>query len=115
LRVSALFIVLCIFGCEPTQKPTLVINQKVSVPIAIGINPQRLIAEIRWQKAKKNRIETISMEIENYIKERVDDQIVWYDGKSKTNKLYYQLFKVIEISFASILVFFALNFQKSLF
>lgn len=44
------------------------------------------------------------MEIEKYIKERVDDQIIWYDDKSQTNKFYFQLFKVIEISFASILV-----------
>jgi Protein of unknown function (DUF4231) len=44
------------------------------------------------------------MEIQNYIKERVDDQITWYDDKSQTNRFYFQLFKVIEISFASILV-----------
>lgn len=52
------------------------------------------------------------MEIEKYIKERVDDQIKWYDDKSGKNKFYFQLFKVIEISFASILALLS-GFLKS--
>jgi len=48
LRVSALFNVLYIFAMFSYEP-------KVSVPIAIGINPQRRIAEIRYAQCHDDR------------------------------------------------------------
>ena len=41
----------------------------------------------------------------NYIKERVDDQIGWYSGKSSKNKNLYMTFKIAEIILAAFIPF----------
>lgn len=41
------------------------------------------------------------MNEEQYLKTRVEDQIVWYDKKSVTNKTLYYTLKVLEILFAA--------------
>lgn len=41
------------------------------------------------------------MNINEYLKERVDDQINWYDSKSQKAQKLYKIFQVIEIILAS--------------
>jgi len=43
------------------------------------------------------------MTIENYLSERVDDQINWYDKKAKQAQKYYKISQVIEIICASLI------------
>jgi hypothetical protein len=45
------------------------------------------------------------MNQEEYINDRLEDQIKWYNANSKLNKNYYQTFKIIEIVLAAILPF----------
>ena len=41
------------------------------------------------------------MDMENYIKNRVDDQIEWYDKKSQTSQKLYKRTQIIEIILAA--------------
>lgn len=43
------------------------------------------------------------MDMNNYIKERLDNQINWYDRKSMINKKYFICFQVIQILFSSLI------------
>ena len=45
------------------------------------------------------------MEKEEYLKDRVDNQILWYSDKSKLNKTWYQALKTSEIVLAAITPF----------
>ncbi len=47
------------------------------------------------------------MDHEQYLQERVEDQINWYDGKSKSNQNWFKSLRVIEIISAAIIPFFA--------
>ena len=47
------------------------------------------------------------MNEEEYLKERVDDQIEWYSIKSATNKKYYLWANALVIVFAALIPFFA--------
>ena len=37
------------------------------------------------------------LEIKDYIRDRVDDQITWYDKKSQTAQKHYKRIQIIEI------------------
>lgn len=43
------------------------------------------------------------MNIQEYIKQRVDDQIDWYDKKSKNAQKWYKLLQIVEIVLASLI------------
>lgn len=43
------------------------------------------------------------MNIQEYIKTRVDDQINWYDSNSKKSQKYYKRFQITEIILASLI------------
>ncbi|MFA5782158.1 MAG: DUF4231 domain-containing protein [Bacteroidales bacterium] len=45
------------------------------------------------------------MNEENYLKDRVDDQIKWYSDKSSTNKMLYHTCKISEIIIAAVIPF----------
>ncbi|MCD6099158.1 MAG: DUF4231 domain-containing protein [Candidatus Marinimicrobia bacterium] len=45
------------------------------------------------------------MNEEEYIKQRLEDQIKWYDEKSIKNKKYYNLFRTLEIIMAGAIPF----------
>ncbi len=45
------------------------------------------------------------MNEQSYIKERVDDQIKWYDQKSKTNKIFFISLRTTEIILAILIPF----------
>ncbi|MCI5145439.1 MAG: DUF4231 domain-containing protein [Candidatus Electrothrix sp. AR3] len=47
------------------------------------------------------------MDKEQYITERLDCQIHWYDSKSQTNKKWFKSLRAIEIVCAAIIPFFA--------
>jgi|WetSurMetagenome_2_1015567.scaffolds.fasta_scaffold80227_2 hypothetical protein len=51
------------------------------------------------------------MNEQEYLSERVDDQINWYDKKSKTNQKWFKRFKVIEIILSASLSLFAVVFH----
>jgi len=40
------------------------------------------------------------MDQEKYIKTRLDDQIKWYNKKSKCNQIWYKIIRIIEITLA---------------
>ena len=42
-----------------------------------------------------------SFDIDEYLKSRVDDQIKWYDEKSKNAQKYYKAYQIIEIILAA--------------
>lgn len=43
------------------------------------------------------------LDIQEYIEKRVDDQIKWYDEKSKKAQKYYKTFQIIEIVLATMI------------
>lgn len=47
------------------------------------------------------------MEQNTYIKERLDDQIAWYDQKSQSNQKWYKRLRVIELIAAASIPFLA--------
>ena len=44
---------------------------------------------------------------EEYLNSRLDDQIIWYDEKSKYNQRWFKALRLIEILFAAIIPFIA--------
>jgi len=50
---------------------------------------------------------------EEYIKERVDDQIAWYGKKSATNKTYHLWSNALIIVFAALIPFFAGLYEET--
>ncbi len=48
------------------------------------------------------------MQIQNYINERVENQLNYFDFKSTLNKNYYQLFKIMQLAAAALLPFFSI-------
>ncbi len=51
------------------------------------------------------------MTVQNYLKERVEDQIAWYDKKSKLNQRWYKRLKFITI-FCSVTIPFLTGFTE---
>jgi len=51
---------------------------------------------------------------EEYLTERVDNQIVWYSKKSKTNKTYHLWSNALIIVFAALIPFFAALNEETL-
>lgn len=49
----------------------------------------------------------MNMSPEDYLKERVDNQINWYDNKSKSNQRWFKFLRIIEIVSAAIIPFLA--------
>ena len=47
------------------------------------------------------------MNSEQYISERLDDQITWYDRKSIVNQMFYKRIQLIQIVFSSFIVLLA--------
>lgn len=47
------------------------------------------------------------MNAEQYLKERVDNQIKWYSDKSKLNQTRFKYFRFLEITFAALIPFFS--------
>ena len=47
------------------------------------------------------------MNEEEYFKERLDDQINWYDRKSQTNQRWYKNLRLIEVVSATLIPFWA--------
>ena len=45
------------------------------------------------------------MDQDKYLKERLDDQIDWYDKKSQWNQKWFKRLKIMEISFAAFIPF----------
>ncbi len=45
------------------------------------------------------------MDKDKYLQERLDDQIEWYDKKSKVNQKWFKLLKIMEISSAALIPF----------
>ena len=45
------------------------------------------------------------MDEQTYFSERLEDQITWYAEKSRKNKLYYNLFRVVEFLSAALIPF----------
>lgn len=43
------------------------------------------------------------MNIEEYIEKRVNDQIIWYDEKSKNAQKYYKAYQIVEIILATLI------------
>jgi len=53
------------------------------------------------------------MDQDQYLKNRVEDQITWYNDKSKTNQSWFKTLRVIEIMSAAIIPFIA-GFSQSI-
>ena len=47
------------------------------------------------------------MNIQNYLNDRVENQIHYYEGKSALNKQYYLFFKITQLTAATLLPFFS--------
>ena len=45
------------------------------------------------------------MDMQEYVRQRVDDQIRWYSGKSTSNKRWYTVLQTIEIILAALIPF----------
>ena len=43
------------------------------------------------------------LNIEEYIEKRVNDQIIWYDEKSKNAQKYYKAYQIVEIILATLI------------
>ena len=54
------------------------------------------------------------MNEEEYIEQRVEDQILWYDKKSKNNQKLYKWIKFIEIFLSALLAFLAVVLPENL-
>lgn len=54
------------------------------------------------------------MNEENYLRERVDDQIKWYSTKSSKNKKSYYIINFIEITFGLLISIISLFLEESL-
>lgn len=54
------------------------------------------------------------MNEQDYLTERVDNQINWYDKKSKTNQNWFKVLKVVEIILSASLSLFAVIFYEEI-
>jgi len=53
--------------------------------------------------------------LSDYLDNRLEDQIRWYDKKSRNNQIWFKILRVTEIIFAALIPFFAGYFNDAFF